>query len=55
MNNQNKTRWLVAVKAPKEKSPRLKTQGYNRNEVFAFPTKKDASDFIADVSQFGVQ
>lgn len=55
MNKDGKVRWLVAVKAPKAKALWLKTQGYNKREIFGFPTKRTATDFIVDVSQFGVE
>jgi len=55
MNKSNKVKRLVAVKAPKAKTPWLKTLGYNQREIFGFPTKRTATDFIVDVSQFGVE
>ena len=48
-------RWLVAVKLPKAKALWMKTRGFNKNEIFGFPTKKDAKDFIFDVTPHGVE
>lgn len=43
------------MKLPKAKALWMKTRGYNKNEIFGFPTKKDAKDFIFDVTPHGVE
>jgi len=55
MKKNQQTKWLVAVKLPRAKVAWMKLQGYNRNEIFGFPTKRDAKGFISDVSEQGVE
>jgi hypothetical protein len=50
-----KVRWLVATKVPKEKALWMKLRGYSQTEIFGFPKKQNAKDFVSDVTAFGVE
>ncbi len=53
--NDSKTRWLVATRVPKEKVLWMKLRGYSKTEIFVFPKKQNAKDFILDVTALGVE
>lgn len=53
--NHSKTRWLVATRVPREKVLWMKLRGYSETEIFEFPKKKNAKDFILDVTALGVE
>jgi hypothetical protein len=51
----NSARWLVACRLPREKVVHMRLRGFSKNEIFGFPTKRDAFDFIKDVSEHNVE
>lgn len=53
--NNSKARWLVATRVPKEKVLWMKSRGYSKTEIFEFPKKQNAKDFILDVTALGVE
>jgi hypothetical protein len=40
---------------PREKVAHMKLRGFSKNEIFGFPTKRDAFDFIKDISEHNVE
>lgn len=55
MKQKNDGRWLVACRLPKERVSHMKARGFSKNEIFGFPTKKDALAFISDISRHNVE
>ena len=53
--NDIKTRWLVATKVPREKALWMKLRGFSKTEIFGFPNKQNAKDFILDVTRLRVE
>jgi len=53
--NHSKTRWLVATRVPRGKVLWMKLRGYSETEIFEFPKKQNAKDFISDVTALGVE
>jgi hypothetical protein len=45
----------VATKVPKEKALWMKLRGFSETEIFGFPKKQNAKDFILDVTRLGVE
>jgi hypothetical protein len=50
-----KPRWLVACRLPKEKETWMRLHGFKKTAIFGFPTKRGALGFIKDISKDDVQ